>query len=41
MYGRCLMATVQEKIEQFKAKLEKIEMGGGQKKIDKQHEKER
>ena len=33
------MATVQEKIEQFKAKLEKIEMGGGQKKIDKQHEK--
>ncbi len=33
------MATVQEKIEDFRQKLAKIEMGGGQKKIDKQHEK--
>lgn len=33
------MATVQEKIDQFHKKLAKIEMGGGQKRIDKQHEK--
>ena len=35
------MATVQEKIEDFRQKLAKIEMGSGQKKIDKQHERER
>ena len=33
------MATVQEKIDRFHEKLAKIEMGGGQDKIDKQHEK--
>ena len=33
------MATVQEKIDQFHQKLAKIEMGGGQSRIDKQHEK--
>ena len=31
------MATVQEKIAQFHEKLKTIEMGGGQKRIDKQH----
>jgi len=31
------MATVQEKIETLKAKQEKIKLGGGQKRIDKQH----
>lgn len=31
------MATVQEKIDQFHEKLAKIEQGGGQKRIDKQH----
>jgi methylmalonyl-CoA decarboxylase alpha subunit len=31
------MATVQEKIEDLKAKQEKIKLGGGQKRIDKQH----
>ena len=34
---RCIMATVQEKIAQFHEKLKTIEMGGGQKRIDKQH----
>jgi methylmalonyl-CoA decarboxylase alpha subunit len=33
------MATVQEKIDLLQQKLAKIELGGGQKKIDKQHEK--
>ena len=33
------MATVQEKIELLHQKLDTIEMGGGQQKIDKQHEK--
>ena len=32
------MATVQEKIDQFHEKLAKIEMGGGQKRIDKQRQ---
>jgi methylmalonyl-CoA decarboxylase alpha subunit len=31
------MATVQEKIEDLKARQEKIKLGGGQKRIDKQH----
>ena len=31
------MATVQEKIDLLHEKLAKIEMGGGQKRIDKQH----
>ena len=33
------MATVQEKIDQLHEKLAKIEMGGGQKRIDSQHKK--
>ena len=33
------MATVQEKIELLRRKLKTVEMGGGQDKIDKQHEK--
>ncbi|MGE1061070.1 carboxyl transferase domain-containing protein [Megasphaera paucivorans] len=33
------MATVQEKIDFLHQKIAKIEMGGGQKRIDKQHEK--
>lgn len=33
------MATVQEKIDQLHEKLAKIEMGGGQKRIDSQHRK--
>jgi acetyl-CoA carboxylase carboxyltransferase component len=33
------MATVQEKIDLLHQKLNKIEMGGGQRSIDKQHEK--
>ncbi|MCE5285400.1 MAG: methylmalonyl-CoA carboxyltransferase [Pelosinus sp.] len=31
------MATVQEKIDEFKAMQDKVKMGGGQKRIDKQH----
>ena len=33
------MATVQEKIDQLHEKLAKIELGGGQKRIDSQHKK--
>ena len=33
------MATVQEKIALMHAKKEHIQLGGGQKRIDKQHEK--
>ena len=33
------MATGQEKIDQLREKLAKVELGGGQKRIDSQHKK--